>query len=254
MITLAVITAIMFTPKLLNNVRKNPTHFTIVVMSMLVALVGCIFLSLTAQAENRTRVAIIDTGVDFSTAGPFMCKDGHKDFTGKGLTDAEGHGTNIAGIITRNMNRNTHCIQVLKWYHNGEKDKPEVVRARVLSALKRALEYKAKYVNLSMSGTLNSVEEYTAIYDLLESGAKVFVAAGNDGQNLNMKCDIYPACYHIHNPNFYVVANYNNSSSNFANWVKWEDGNNVEGFGHVSSGTSQATAVFLSKKLKSEYR
>lgn len=249
--TIVVILAVLLiAPTYLNRLRKYPTLFTLVVMLMFSTIV---LLELNyANAENRVRVAVIDTGIDSELATPYLCKDGNKDFTGKGMKDVSGHGTNVAGIISKKINRKIFCLQIIKWYHSGEQVSDEVVSLRLLNSLKQALKFKPRYVNLSMAGYFKSSEEQELLTKLVKNGAKVFVAAGNEGKNLNIECDIYPACYDIHSSNYYVIGNYSSSSSNYANWLKWENGDNVEGFGLVKSGTSQATAVYLSKQIQKD--
>jgi hypothetical protein len=249
LIILSFAASLYIAPKYLNKFKNKPNYFVLTVMSLLVFFIFVIIQSTKVNAENRIRVAIIDTGINTKLVYPYLCKDGHKDFTNKGLFDEMGHGTNIAGIISKKLNNKTHCLQIIKWFHTEKASNNESLKNSVLGALKHALLYKAKYVNLSMSGSYHSVEEYELLKQLIKSGAKIFVAAGNEAKNLSIDCSIYPACYEIHNSNFVVVGNYNAYSSNYGINVRWENGTNVEGFGIVSSGTSQATAVYLSKQL-----
>lgn len=208
------------------------------------ALIG---FSLTANAlETRTRVAIIDTGIDFEKAQPYLCADGHKDFTGRGLNDVNNHGTNIAGIYAKRMNTKTHCLMIIKFFHDFEADTEYVI-----VALEHAKRYKAKYVNLSLSGATGIPREEFAIEELLNQGAIVAVAAGNEGINLSKTCKAFPACYPFTSKNFIVVGNKNSARSNYGGPVTViEEGMNITGFGITMSGTSQATANYLSKRLK----
>ena len=102
MTIVAILAVLLIAPTYLNRLRKYPTLFTLVVMLMFSTIV---LLELNyANAENRVRVAVIDTGIDSELATPYLCKDGNKDFTGKGMKDVSGHGTNIAGIIAKKIN------------------------------------------------------------------------------------------------------------------------------------------------------
>lgn len=249
---LSFLVCLVFAPKTLNKLENRPTLFVSIVMFLFVFLI-IILTGSVASAENRIRIAIIDTGVNLKLAKSYLCENGNIDFTGNGLTDVNGHGTNIAGILAKKINKKTHCLQIIKWYHKPIKNNNDmIITKRLINSLQTALKYKAKYVNMSMAGNYSFTEEKILLKELIKSGAKVFVAAGNEGHNLDLSCNSYPACYDIHSPNYFVVANYNNPTSNYARYVKWEDGNNVEGFGIYNTGTSQATAVYLSKQLQKD--
>jgi hypothetical protein len=224
-------------------------------MKKLIAFV-LFLLSSTAYAENRDRIVVIDTGLNFFGLHSYLCEDGHLDLTGFGMSDVNGHGTNIVGILVKKMNTKTQCIQVIKWMHDFnqmiELAKKDIKAADNLfaTALDQAIKYKAKYVNMSLSGERFLAKEYKRLEYLTNSGTKVVVAAGNDSKNLDIKCGNYPACYYINNNNWYVVGNLYNFSSNYGSRIKyWEDGNGQEGLGVILSGTSQAAAKFLSKLI-----
>lgn len=223
---------------------------------LLFVLTGIFILTWNAYAfDLRTHVAIIDTGIGVELARAYMCEDGHLDLTGKGLNDVNGHGTNIAGILAKNLNTKTHCLQIIKWFHDTktmakERSTSSGISKLMTSSLRQALKYNAKYVNMSLSGDTYSDEERIYLRQLLNSGATIAVAAGNNGIVLDEFCSIYPACYPIYDSKFVVVGNKGNPTSNVAKFLVMENGNNVEGFGITLTGTSQATAVWLSKRIK----
>jgi hypothetical protein len=102
-----------------------------------------------------------------------------------------------------------------------------------------------------MSGTYFGKKEFDVIKKFIINGGVLTVAAGNNSSNLDKKCNAFPACYRKLLPykNFHVVGASDTGSSNYGKVVTdIEKGSNV-GF-PVMSGTSQASAVKMSKILK----
>lgn len=199
---------------------------------------------------TRIKIAVIDSGINSSALKPYLCDGGHIDLTGNTLTDVVGHGTNVTSIIVKNLNPKTHCIVIIKWFHN---DKAHL--SAVSPAITKAIEDKVSYINMSLSGYAYDAQEFYSIQKALDLGIVVVVAAGNNGKNLGVKCDIYPACYPINNKNYYVVANFVDDvrfdSSNFGGPVNaFENGVNINAGGYVMTGTSQAAAKFMNDLLK----
>lgn len=179
----------------------------------------------------------------------WYCKDSPPvDFTGEGVYDETGHGTNIAGIIANHLSISTHCLMILKWYNSRS------TYAAPSVAIEYAVLHHAKYINLSLYGEGQDAKEKYAIAQALSRSIKVIVAAGNDSTDLTLNCDAYPACYHFPNEkNFYVIAD-EEWTSNFNGPVDhYEDGKNVYAWGVTKSGSSQATAIFTGKLAKSEF-
>ncbi len=209
--------------------------------------------------EKREKVAIVDTGISnpeyFKN---YLCKGGHRDFTGskEGITDVNGHGTNIAGIIAKYMDPAKECLLIYKFYTpNGGMLNLEHEK----SALKQALDDEVSRVNLSLGGGDEDAEEKELLQTLLKRGVVVAVAAGNDKQNLSKKCNYYPACYGFSDKNFHVVQNgyvnttlaENTTQTNYGGPVTdIEHGTDVEGAGVIMSGTSQATAIVTGKLIQ----
>lgn len=219
------------------------------------------FSAVADAADLRTHIAVIDTGANVPPAySYYLCQDeSHLDLTGRGMQDAFNprHGTNIAGILAKRMNPRTQCLQIIKWVHDEEDMDRfnhltiEQANSIMSKALKQALKYKAKYVNLSFGGKSQIPLEREGIILLLRSGAIVASAAGNESTNLDNNCNYYPACYSIKSPNFHIVGNQGSGYTNYGNKVTdWARGIAVEGFGYRLTGTSQATAVFLGGLLK----
>lgn len=200
--------------------------------------------------ETRIKIAVIDTGINIKPEmRRFLCNGEHYDFTGTGIEDNNGHGTNIAGIIANRINPETHCILVMKWLDNGL----TFGWNSELNALRKASEEHVKFVNYSASGESKNAEEYIEIKRLIKEKIYFITAAGNHGQNLSKKCNAYPACYGFVSPYFRVVGNGPNEkerhyTSNYGLIVTdWRNGLNQEGFGVILSGTSQATAKVTSE-------
>lgn len=198
--------------------------------------------SFNALAETLVKVAVIDTGLDmkYSKSVP-LCRDGHKDFTGEGLNDNNGHGTNIVGLIVNSYKPTGYCIVLIKAFSRD----PQV--QYVTQALEYAEQIQANIINLSGGGPNPIKREREVVMRLLDKNIILSVAAGNDNVNLDEDCNYYPACY---DPRIYVVGN-SNGRSNYGKVVDiWYNGQNKTEFGVTRSGTSQSTAQFTSQLLK----
>lgn len=200
-------------------------------------------------SEHRYPIAVIDTGLNFRFQyNEEICKSINKDFTGEGLSDFQGHGTNVTGIIAKKINKKKYCILVLKWYNGDTED--NTAGLRIASAVNYAVANNAKVINMSLTGIGHTDVEKDAIYNALIHGVKIVVAAGNDGRDLSDWCIFYPACYNFHNENLFVVGSLDSSgkrskSSNYGGPVNtWMFGEQQEGYGTYLSGTSMAAANF----------
>jgi len=214
-----------------------------------------ISLTSVSHPDPRNHVAVIDTGVsDVPELKGKVCSD-FFDLTGKGINDVDGHGTNVASIIAKNMPR-SDCIFPIKFFHTPEDNAargPDYQRGVIVAALYLALKYKATHCNMSFGGELNSLDERKMLQRLVNSGTLVTIAAGNEGDNLSTYCNYYPACYNVRGP--FVVANYCDGvrvpSSNFGGPVNSQEcGKDVLAGGYTMTGTSQAAAVKMNKILK----
>lgn len=241
---------------------NSPTTLTLGLIALysLIAFLLYGFFNYAKADDKRIHIAVIDTGANIPpTHTKYLCNDdSHLDLTGNnGLQDTFGHGTNIAGILAKAMNPRKHCLQIIKWVHDAEDMATAGKQGYIASnyrfgkALVQALKYKAKYVNMSYGGPEPLSAEYLGIQELLNSGAILSIAAGNNSQNLDSACNYYPACYNIKHKNFHVVGNRGAGSSNYGKRITdWAHGIDIEGFGVVMTGTSQATAVYLGGLIK----
>ncbi len=196
----------------------------------------------------------MDTGLDlkdprFASA---LCPTGHKDFTGTGIVDRNGHGTHVAGLIKQYAGDSGYCLLIYKYYDHdtilGEEDHAFEWE---VTAFSQAIKDGADVVNFSGGGTMHSLLEYNTMRRATDT---IFVvAAGNNGQDLDTKGnEFYPASYRL--PNTLAVGNLGAKSSNYAPWLVWEVGENVlstvPGGLRYLSGTSMATAIRTGKLVK----
>ena len=200
-------------------------------------------------STDRIKIALIDTGINYEFfPQEFVC--GEFDLTGSDIGDHVGHGTLMAGLITKGLDVNKYCLVIIKWFNRYSSSTD-----RVEEALGIARSEHVSFVNLSMEGDVPSIAEQNHISALLDAGAKVSVAAGNHHKDLSVMCDVFPACYDKH-PNFYVVGSIGAngkiaSHSNFGGPVNaFADGVDQCYRGGCSSGTSAATANWTNHLVK----
>lgn len=214
-------------------------------------------LYLSKFTDKRIPVSVIDTGISFkdSKIAPYLCVNGHKDYTGEGLNDYVGHGTNVSWQIIKNFNKQKYCLLVIKYYTKYDFFSSKNL-SRELEGIRYAIEVKSALINFSGGGESYSKEEDNVINKALNSNIKVSVAAGNSNSNLDNKCNFFPACLKPHK-NLYVVGSLSKegkrmSHSNYGSIVtNWALGEDVEDQnGKPLTGTSQATAVFSGFLLK----
>lgn len=207
------------------------------------------------QAWTRTRgrrsvvVAVLDTGVDGTVpdlAGNVL--DGI-DLTGTGLTDVDGHGTAVAGIIAAHANNgiggagvcsNCTILPIKVMGNDGTGD-----LATVAQGIVQAADLHAKVIDLSLGGPVGLDVLQQAVDYAIAKGSIVVAAAGNGGDGALF----YPASY----PNVIGVAGTNQGDrlytwSERGTWVQVAaPGCNVApltkgGYG-IFCGTSSATPL-----------
>lgn len=203
--------------------------------------------ALLTLANATIKVAIVDTGLDLTDPRftPYLCKEGHRDFTGEGIKDINGHGTHIAGIAK--SNEKCYCLVILKYY--TDRDSAELNLMHSIDAFEEAVKYDI--VNFSSSGSEPNDYEYQLIKS--HPNTLFVVAAGNNKRNLDLY-PTYPGCYNL--KNIILVGNKGSSSSNYGNAVKaWEYGDDVLSTlphnrqGRLS-GTSMAAAIHTHKLIE----
>lgn len=161
-------------------------------------------LASTAFAEDRTMIAVVDTGINLTTkVKPYLCKSGHKDFTGMGLRDKLGHGSMITDVVVDGLDPTEYCILVVKWFHTTKG-----TFEKLANAISYADSLGAKILNVSASGATPDQAESEAVWTALNNKRVLVVAAGNEHTDLDTSCDAYPACYAYKNGLFHIVAHY----------------------------------------------
>lgn len=222
-------------------------------------LVGAVLVLAPFKAAAQLKVAVLDTGLSLTDPrfSGLLCESGHKDFTGKGITDRHGHGTHIAGLIKRNAGDTDYCLLIVKFYDDTA---PGFVQVkRYLAAIRYVIEQHADIVNLSGGGPEFQEDEYLMIRDA--KNVTFVVAAGNDGLDIDSPgAGYFPASYGLSNVKAVGSVNRKGERSVFSNWGKtvqlWELGERVESDGigqgndlEVETGTSQATAIATGKLI-----
>ncbi len=227
--------------------------------SMLLIVILAVYGSVGSAVNNNkyVTVAVIDTGLreDIMMQGyaKGICKMGHRDFTGKGIHDDHGHGTNISGLIHQYAKGLKYCQVILK-FHIEDADGEENM-TRMVSAIQYAVNIKVDFINISAGGSGISAIEEEAVMQALDNGITVVTAAGNEECNLDKKeCEYFPAIY---DKRIVVVGNGiteedRTPSSNWGSAVDfWIDGNSKKGeYGGYMSGTSQSTAIQTGKLVR----
>lgn len=170
-----------------------------------------VFLNLevdTSQSSPEIKgpiiVAMIDTGFDFKSSWeehlskvdtdgyrirqPKACKQGHKDFTGDGLEDKNGHGTHVAGIIAKFAEDADYCLVILKYVAGKQENNMKTS----IAAIQRAIDLKVHIINYSGGGVVKNEIECVLIKQAIDMGIAVVAAAGNEGKDVNVR-PFYPA-------------------------------------------------------------
>lgn len=225
-----------------------------VIMIFSILLIACI-----AQAK-QTKVMIVDTGYDFKSKWQSydspklkLCKSGHKDFTGTGIHDNNGHGTHIAGLIGKYADNSNYCVVIVKFFD----EKSSKNANTTIDSFKYAIEQNVDIINYSAGGKQFMYEECEIVKKALDKGIIIVAAAGNNGSDLNLK-KYYPA---MCDPRVLKISNLDSSKRTIAETSNYSDDTIlVSGTDLISttpndtlsikSGTSQATAVYTGKLIK----
>jgi subtilisin family serine protease len=167
-------------------------------------IIASILLSCSAFAKNKKPiiVAVIDTGISEKLMkANFLCKMGHRDLTGKGLNDTNGHGTHISGLIDQYVKniyltsdlmqidkllakKVNYCQVIIKYY---DADKLSDNMRHELVALRYAINIKVDVINFSAGGVDFSPREARLIKEALDKGIRVVVAAGNESKEIFLR-------------------------------------------------------------------
>jgi subtilisin family serine protease len=203
------------------------------------------------------RVAVIDTGIDFTKVKAKICKDGLIDLTRKGIKDTNGHGSNIVSIIADDLKDIPYCLIIFNYYIGGD-ESGNFLRSRAAFEWLAINPNKVDIINMSGGGYGSNYAEESSIKKLLDDGVVIVAAAGNNATNLDKSCDFYPACY---DKRIIVVGNgepEKNLLYKTSNYGKIVDvivnGINICGGGSCLTGTSQSTARITNWAIKNYRR
>lgn len=135
-------------------------------------------------------VAVIDSGVykhkllaSRLTESGYDYVDGDNDAT----SDANGHGTHVAGIVadcTQNLPVYIMPIRVLDASASGSK-------INTTNAIFEAAEAGCKVINLSLSSSSHSDALDDAVLFAIENGSTVIISAGNNAANTSKYCPVH---------------------------------------------------------------
>ncbi|MFD2046494.1 S8 family peptidase [Ornithinibacillus salinisoli] len=176
-----------------------------------------------ARGTSSQEIAVLDTGVDYN----------HPDLDGKTIrgydfvdrdytpSDANGHGTHVAGIAAAETNNgtgiagmapNTRILAVRVLDANGSGS-----LANIANGIRYAADNDAEVINLSLGCACDTQTLENAVNYAWNSGSVVVAAAGNDGTSQQFQPASYANAIAVG-----AVDRYNNKAS-FSNWGTWVD-------------------------------
>lgn len=137
-----------------------------------------------AVSKKKIRIAIVDTGVDFSH--PLLYSFKAPNQNEYNTTDTHGHGTHVAGIIAYHLNqvfgyRASSLFEIASFKYNSD------FFSNIDSynaALLEAYTWSPDFVNISSSGNMSHPLEKLIMDGFRLKNVKVIVAAGNNGSAL----------------------------------------------------------------------
>lgn len=189
------------------------------------------------------KVAVIDTGLD-KLKGVKLCPNGNIDLTETNTHSERGqHGNNIVHIISDNLDNVDYCIYSIKVITNNE-----TLKSKFNQGIALAIEKNVDIINYSAGGPESEIWEEAIVYLAVKKGIKFIVAAGNNGHDLDKKCDFFPACYKF--PGMTIVGNKHKSSNYGKNTVNVvRKAVNINAGNVVMTGTSQSCALETRRQL-----
>jgi hypothetical protein len=185
--------------------------------------------AITTGLSTNIKVAIIDSGIDYTHPDLAANYAGGADFTSpdNDPMDDHGHGTHVAGTIAAAMNNLTGSPAAEEGV-TGVAPNALILAYKVCladgtcsdfaiaQAIARAIADGAHVINMSLGGPEFSQSSFDAVQDAWNAGLVVVAAAGNDGTT----APFYPAAH----PNVISVGAFDEdhkraSFSNYGNWV-----------------------------------
>jgi len=179
--------------------------------TFLLVIFGLILFSSCAHSkyvETRTRIGVIDTGVNYKAAPElkaYACAGGHLGLADSPFVDKYNHGTRVLRILFKKLSSKKYCFIMVNYYNSI--DSGWVNLARMIDGYKYLASQNIKYLNVSSSGIDYSYNEYRYIDVLVKQKVYITVAAGNEG--LKLDCELtksYPNCYNFDRKYFRSIS------------------------------------------------
>jgi subtilisin family serine protease len=158
-----------------------------------VILIKYVLILFSIPIQAQTRIAVIDTGYRIEgKQHPKFCKEVGYDFATRSrtVTHPMTHGTYVTNIIANTLQDKNYCILEYQVVADGG-----INSNNISLAIRMATDLNAKYINMSIVGHEYNRDEREAMMYAVSKGVVLFLAAGNDDENLS--CKAYPACYPI---------------------------------------------------------
>lgn len=215
-------------------------------------------LMISATNAPPLKIAVIDTGLNLKDVRfkNHLCSTGHKDFTGTGLNDSNGHGTHVSGLIEKYAGNGNYCFLIYKYYTDSESGSDSL--RHEIDAIREAVMDGAEIINISGGG--DEFNEYESLLIKYNPQIIFVVAAGNNGENLDIPSNkFYPASYFYGNEEVVSAVNEKGTLVSFSNYGKKVENKELGedvlsylpgGQTGLISGTSQATAIYTGKLIR----
>jgi len=162
------------------------------------------------------------------------------------VTDLQGHGTHIAGIITKEFKKHntSHALRssarlmILKYYDSRSEDSQNILNT--VNALNYAVKMKAHLINYSGGGASPYLPERLVIEKAAQKNILLVAAAGNNNVNTD-SVKYYPANYELDNIISVAAANNDGELVSFSN------------YGHTSVDIAAPGKLIFSALPKNSY-
>ena len=200
------------------------------------------------SAENRIKIAVIDTGVSEEISKQkYMCQNSNLSVVDDDIAyDQHGHGSNIISAIGENIDSNKYCIVSYRALDSSASLDIFVKRIEIVTD--DIIKKHIRFVNMSIVGEEKSENEFEIIKRLEKHVTVLSIAAGNSQKNLDLNCNAYPACYNkvLKSKRIHIVGSFTKSYSNYGSVVKYLE----VGIWKDMHGTSQSSALHLAKVIR----
>jgi subtilisin family serine protease len=194
------------------------------------------------------KIAVIDSGFQKEYLNQIpVCDTGGYDYvenSGFVTADDNGHGTNVTLTINAQIkqSRSEYCFMLYRVFSKKK-------NAATPVAMAQAAMDGADIINMSFTGNEYMRTEEDVIKVVTNEKIRFVVAAGNEGQNLDLECHIFPACIKnkLKNKNNFIVVSSSASTSNYGFIVDLYEEHCSDQPPRKMCGTSMATAYTTGK-------